>query len=89
MLAACATSAGKPPEGSARPTCAQPFADGKCLEGTWPATWKDGQWDCRIVQDQLALDGVPADRCQAFVTADEVANQLRTMNPGRRPQPAP
>ena len=81
--ATCATSADRPPDNGARPACAQPFAEGKCLEGTWPATWRDGRWDCRIVQDQLALDGVPADRCSAFVSAEEVAERLRTMNSGR------
>jgi hypothetical protein len=81
LLATCATPAGRTP--SARPVCAQPFAGDKCLEGTWPATWRDGRWDCKIVQDQLELDGVPADRCTAFVGPAEVAEHMQRMNRGR------
>jgi hypothetical protein len=83
LLASCATSADKPPPSSVRPACAQPFAEGKCLEGTWPATWRDGRWDCKLVQDQLELDGIPADRCAAFVGPGEVVEQIRTMSSGR------
>jgi hypothetical protein len=87
LLVCCTTSGTRPPSSAgARPTCAQPFTEGKCLEGTWPAIWRDGRWDCKIVQDQLELDGVPADRCASFVGAAEVAEQMRTMNPGRRRQ---
>jgi hypothetical protein len=68
---------------TSRPRCAQPFAEGKGLEGTWPATWRDGRWDCKIVQDQMELDGVPVERCASFVGTAEVLQQVQTVN-GRR-----
>jgi hypothetical protein len=83
LVVSCATAADRPPERSSRPVCAQPFAEGKCLEGTWPASWRDGRWDCRIIQDELALDGIPADRCASFVGPDEVADRIRRTNASR------
>ena len=83
LLASCATSADRPPATSSRPVCAQPFAEGKCLEGTWPATWRGGRWDCKIIQDRFELDGIPADRCASFVGPDEVAKRMQTLNPRR------
>ena len=65
--------------------CAQPFEEGSCLEGTWPATKRDGQWDCKLVQDGLELDGIPADRCTSFVGPEEVAKRLRTLKPEAGP----
>jgi hypothetical protein len=82
LLVGCATSPDRPPT-TIRPLCAQPFAEGKCLEGTWPASWRDGRWDCKLVQDQLALEGIPAERCASFVGPEEVAEQMRAMNAGR------
>jgi hypothetical protein len=75
LLAGCATS-------RSRPMCAQPFTEGKCLEGTWPATWRAGQWDCKLIQDQLELAGIPADRCAAFVGPAEVAERIGPFGPG-------
>ena len=72
--------AGRQSATSSRPKCAQPFAEGKCLEGTWPATWRDGRWDCKIVQDQMELDGVPVERCASFVGTAEVLQQVQTVN---------
>ena len=83
LLAGCATRGDPSSSAGKRPVCAQPFAEGKCLEGTWPASWRGGRWDCKIVQDQLELDGIPAERCSSFVGAAEVAEHLRTMNRGR------
>ena len=72
--------AGRQSATGSRPRCAQPFAEGKCLEGTWPATWRDGRWDCKIVQDQMELDGVPVERCASFVGTAEVLQQVQTVN---------
>jgi hypothetical protein len=78
LLLSCTSTVNRQPSAkSGRPTCAQPFAEGKCLEGTWPATWRDGRWDCKIVQDQMELDGVPVDRCASFVGTAEVVEHMR------------
>ena len=89
LLAGCATSGKRESASGKRPLCAQPVADGKCLEGTWPAARRDGQWDCKIIQDALELDGIPADRCQSFVSERELVEKIHTIAPAtggpRRP----
>jgi hypothetical protein len=80
LLASCASTADRQAAKTKRPMCAQPFAEGKCLEGTWPATRRDGRWDCKIVQDQMELDGVPVERCASFVGTAEVLQQMQTAN---------